>query len=292
MKSRMTTFFIVLFIFSLFPQLILGDMLGAEAPNFSLKDLEGNTISLSEFYGKVIVLLHFNVYCHTCQEEEPLINRIHREYKDLQIIGIAIGNDNKEVLDFTSKFKPKFLIVPDPQKEVFKTYHVTNVPFIDIIDKTGTIRYRGKLTNYNAFKSVLEGMTQEKEVVGPDLWSVPPNFTLIDSEGTEFQLYDIIGDKTILLTFFSVNDPTVRQIIEIMKALYNKYKREDLDMIRIAVRNSLEEVRNFKKAYYVTFPILVDEKGEIIPDLSTLGALAVGVPGAIDGLFEIHKLKI
>ena len=33
----------------------------------------------------------------------------------------------------------------------------------------------------------------------------------------------------------------------------------------------------------------LDEKGEIIPDLSTLGALAVGVPGAIDGLFEIHK---
>jgi peroxiredoxin len=253
----------LLFMLLALPHLVVADMVGVEAADFSLNDLEGNAISLSQFSGKIVALFHFNVYCHTCQEEVPLINRIYQENEDLQVIGIAIGSDIQEALDFKNNYQAEFLVVPDPQKELFEEYHVNSVPLVDIIDKTGTIRYRGKINDYGEFTSIIEEMAQEKEVVGVNLWNNPPNFTLMDTEGNSSQLYDIIGEKTILLTFFSVRDATVRQIIEIMKALYNRYRRQDLELIRIAVKDTVEEIKNFREKYYVTFPILVDEQGEV-----------------------------
>jgi hypothetical protein len=55
----------------------------------------------------------------------------------------------------------------------------------------------------------------------------------------------------------------VQKAIEILKTLYSNYKREDLDIIRIAVGDSLEDVKKFRKKYYVNYPVCVDESGEI-----------------------------
>ena len=71
----------------------LADMIGVEAPDFSLKDLDGNPVSLAQLSGKVLMLVHFNTYCHTCREEVPKINSIMRKHKNLQVIGIAVAND-------------------------------------------------------------------------------------------------------------------------------------------------------------------------------------------------------
>jgi peroxiredoxin len=253
----------VLLLFLAFPRFAAADMLGAGAPDFSLKDLEGNSVSLSALQGRVVMLIHFNTYCHTCREEVPLINQIQQNYKDLKIIGIAIGNDNEEAIAFKKDFRPAYVVVPDPQKDVYEKYFVHAVPLIDIVDRTGTIRYRGKLPGEAELKSVMEKVIEEKEVVGADLWNKPPDFTLATTAGETFRLHDIIGEKTVLLTFTSVRSETMRQVIEIMKTLYSRYKREDLDIVRIAVRDSLEDVQKFKKKYYVNFPILVDGKGRV-----------------------------
>ena len=133
----------VILLFS-FSQSAQCDMLGTAAPDFSLKDLEGNIVSLSHFSGKPVLLIHLNAYCHPCRLEVPLFNKIYREYKDIQVIAIAIGNDNEETLTFKKNFKAEFLLLSDPQQEVYKNYFVRTVPLVDVIDRTGTIRHRGK----------------------------------------------------------------------------------------------------------------------------------------------------
>jgi len=240
-----------------------GDMLGNAAPDFSLRDLEGSPVTLSQFSGKPVLLIHLNAYCHTCREEVPLLNRIYRKYKEIQVIALAIGNDTEEALAFKKNFKAEFLLLTDPQQEVYRQYYVHTVPLIDLIDRTGTIRYRGKIGAYGELAAVIENIIQEKEMVGASLWNKPPDFTLASAEGNPFHLYDNIGEKTILITFLSVRDPFVRQVIEVMKSLYSRYKREDIAIVRIAVNNTSEEVATFKKDFYVNFPILLDKRGEV-----------------------------
>jgi len=259
----MKNIWIVVILLFCFPQRAPCDMFGTAAPDFSLKDLEGNTVSLSQFSGKPVLLIHLNTYCHTCREEVPLFNKIYREHKDIQVIAIVIGNDNEETRTFKKSFKAEFLLLPDPQQEVYKKYFVHRVPLVDVIDKTGTIRYRGKIGVYAEFASVMEKIIKEKEVVGASLWNKPPDFTLVSTEGESFHLYDSIGEKTILVTFLSVRDIFTRQIIEVMKSVYSRYKREDIEILRIAVKNNREEITKFKKDYYVKFPILVDKRGDV-----------------------------
>ena len=196
-------------------------------------------------------------------EEVSLFNKIYREHKDIQVIAIAIGNDNEETRTFKKSFKAEFLLLSDPQKEVYKKYFVHTVPLIDVIDRTGTIRYRGKIGVYAEFASIMEKIIKEKEVVGASLWNKPPDFTLVSTEGESVHLYDNIGKKTILITFLSVRNTFTQQVIEVMKSVYSRYKREDIEILRIAVKNSREEITKFKRDYNVKFPILVDERGDV-----------------------------
>ena len=259
----MKKLFIAFFLFLFLSGTALADMIGVEAPDFSLKDLDGNSVSLAQLSGKVVMLVHFNTYCHTCREEVPKINNIVQKYKNLQVIGIAIANDAEEVAEFKKNFKPDYALVPDPQKELYTKYAVRTVPLIDIIDRTGTIRYRGGVPADAEIAPIMEHALKEKEVaVGAALWNKPPDFTLKNSEGETFHLYENIGSKTIALGFFSVRSEGVHKAIEILKTVYSRYKREDLDIIRIAVGDSLEEVKAFRKKYYVNFPIYIDENAE------------------------------
>ena len=247
----------------LVPQLVLGDIVGEAAPEFSMEDVDGNVVTLSRLSDKTLMLFHFNTYCHTCRQEVPTINKIQQNFPDMKVIGVAIGNDKEEAEAFRKTFKSEYTILPDPEQHLYRSYFVHTVPLIDIIDKTGTIRYRGKITNYADFESVMKKLIDEKEVVGPNLWNQAPDFTLKNTRGEQFRLYDITGEKTVLVTFLSVKDKTINQIVEIMKSLFSKYKREDLEIVRIAVNDSIEEVEAFKDKYHVKFPILLDPDGNV-----------------------------
>ena len=247
----------------LWPWPAAADIVGESAPDFSATDVTGTVVSLSQFSYKTVLLFHFNVYCHSCREEVPLINTIQRNNKDLQVIGIAIGNDTREVLDFQQAFKPEFTLIPDPQQELYKSFYVYTVPLVDIIDTTGTIRYRGKIGDYQAFQSAMHEIMRDKSLVGAGLWNKAPDFTLTGTAGETFRLYDTIGQKQTLITFISVRNQTVHQVVEIMKSLYNQYSREDLNIIRIAVKDSPESVEQFRQKYHVTFPLLLDTDGTV-----------------------------
>lgn len=253
----------MILLFLTVPRIVLGDIVGEAAPEFTMEDVDGNVVTLSSLSDKTLMLFHFNTYCHTCRQEVPTINKIQQNYPDMKVIGVAIGNDKQEVETFRKSFKSEYTILPDPEQNLYREYFVHTVPLIDIIDKTGTIRYRGKITNYADFESVMKGLIDEKQVVGPNLWNQAPDFTLKNTRGEPFRLYDITGEKTVLVTFLSVKDKTIHQIVEIMKSLFSKYKREDLEMVRIAVNDSIQDVESFKETYYVKFPILLDPDGQV-----------------------------
>ena len=118
------------------------------APNFELQDIEGNTVELSDYSGKVILLNFFATWCQPCRAELPDFNEIQEEYKeDVKIIAVHMGREGKAHLqNFASANNLDFTIVMDDGK-VSKLYGpITGIPVTVIIDKKFKIakRYIGR----------------------------------------------------------------------------------------------------------------------------------------------------
>jgi peroxiredoxin len=114
-----------------------GDM----APDFSLVDIAGKTLSLSQLKGKVVVLNFFTIWCQPCRHEMPDLNAIYKENKDkgLEMVGICLNADPNQLKVLVQQLKLEYPVLLGTDK-VSKDYgEIVGVPTTFIIDKQGKI---------------------------------------------------------------------------------------------------------------------------------------------------------
>lgn len=129
------------------------------APNFTLNDLRGETLSLSDFKGKVVVLDFMTTGCPTCTEEIKHLNDLYEKYSiNVAIIMISIdpNGDTPETLQqFVGKYAITWFVVSDTAN-VNHDYGVSAIPTQVVIDKNGYIHTR--------FVGVTAASTLSKEI--------------------------------------------------------------------------------------------------------------------------------
>lgn len=115
-----------------------------DAPDFTLIDLNGNKISLSELEGNVVFLNFWATWCTPCKKEIPYFNEAHEKYKDsgLKIIGISIDRSEKIVKRFLEKREIIYPIAMGSQKFLSDYGIARVVPVTVIIDKKGKLRHK------------------------------------------------------------------------------------------------------------------------------------------------------
>jgi peroxiredoxin len=116
-----------------------------QAPEFTLKDLDGNKISLSDYRGKVVFLNFWATWCPPCRYEIPGFIEAYKKYKDkgMEIIGISLDRTGPmSVLAFARRYKINYPVVM-LTKEIFEDYGpIPAIPVTVIIDKKGRLRHR------------------------------------------------------------------------------------------------------------------------------------------------------
>lgn len=98
--------------------------IGDKAPDFSLKDTVGNTIKLSSFKGKNVVL-YFYPKDNTpgCTAEACSFRDSFSEYKNKGVVILGVSmDDQKSHKKFTEKYKLPFILLCDITGEVCKKY--------------------------------------------------------------------------------------------------------------------------------------------------------------------------
>ncbi len=115
---------------------------GRPAPDFSLKDLDGNTVRLRDLRGQVVFLNFWATWCPPCREEMPEIQKIHERYGDqgVTVIGIDLDETVAEVRDYTEAGGFTWTFVIDTTGSVARDYRVDVIPTSFFIDSEGTIR--------------------------------------------------------------------------------------------------------------------------------------------------------
>jgi len=115
------------------------------APQFSLEDLKGNTIALSDLEGKVIFLNFWATWCSPCRVEIPDFVESYKENKDkgLEILGVSVDRaGTKSLLGFVEEFKINYPVALATPKIVNDYQPGRFIPVTIIIDKKGKIRHK------------------------------------------------------------------------------------------------------------------------------------------------------
>ncbi len=115
---------------------------GEPAPDFTLVDLDGNQVSLSDFRGKTVFVNFWTQWCPPCRAEMPEMEAFYQEYKDkgVVVIGVDIKETREEVLQYVQEGGYSWTFVLDTIGDVTANYEVTAIPTSFFIDREGIIQ--------------------------------------------------------------------------------------------------------------------------------------------------------
>ena len=118
----------------------IGTEVGQKAPDFSLKNIDGEKVNLRELEGKKVFLNFWASWCKPCQIEMPDIQKLHEEYgEDVEIIAVNLGESKKEVKNFLEMRGYNFTILLDENREIGSKYMVRAIPTTYFLDEKGII---------------------------------------------------------------------------------------------------------------------------------------------------------
>ena len=134
-------------------------VVGKPAPNFTLKDLHGEAIELSDYQGQVVFLNFWATWCKPCQEEMPSMERLHQDLESnfsdrFVMLAVSIDKSADDIPAFMAKHKLTFPVLHDRWGKVDRIYKIMGVPETYIIDQTGVL---------------------VEKVIGPRDWNVAQN---------------------------------------------------------------------------------------------------------------------
>jgi peroxiredoxin/outer membrane lipoprotein-sorting protein len=115
--------------------------IGKVAPEFSLASIGGKEVRLSDLRGKVVLLDFWATWCTPCRSEMPVIELLHRQFKDKGLVVLGIDDeDSATQREFLKKSDFSFESLVEARKQVTNQFHVGGIPTTVLIDQQGTIR--------------------------------------------------------------------------------------------------------------------------------------------------------
>jgi len=117
---------------------------GVPAPAFEAVRMNGGTISLASYRGRVVLLNFWGIACPPCRIEMPELEKIRRRYVDqgLEILGIEEMNATAgEARRFIDEIGVRYPILLDPHETIGRLYRLEAHPTTVVIDRAGRIAW-------------------------------------------------------------------------------------------------------------------------------------------------------
>ncbi len=121
---------------------------GREAPDFTLRDLDGQAHQLTELRGRPVLINFWATWCAPCRLEMPtLVSRYQQSQAapsggaGLEILAVAINSTPDTVMAFRKEFGLRFPVLLDTDSQILNRYQVGAIPTSYLVDRAGTVRW-------------------------------------------------------------------------------------------------------------------------------------------------------
>ncbi len=133
---------------SIFPVVTLSALpveleIGSHAPDFTLQNINGETVTLSDFRDKIVMVNFWNHLCHSCTGEIPHIQAVFNTWSDDDLVILAVHIKSRDIIvqNFVKNRGITFPVLLDTEKKVYNRYQVHGYPVTFFIDGKGIIRH-------------------------------------------------------------------------------------------------------------------------------------------------------
>jgi peroxiredoxin len=117
------------------------------APDFTLRDLDGERMALKSLRGKVVLVNFWATWCPPCRMEIPDLNRIHTAYEEQGVVVLGVSFDelsSEQIKNFVKNYKVVYPIVHGTQSELSPIGRAYNwegyLPTTYVVDREGRIQ--------------------------------------------------------------------------------------------------------------------------------------------------------
>jgi cytochrome c biogenesis protein CcmG/thiol:disulfide interchange protein DsbE len=119
---------------------------GQPAPSLKVTTTSGQTVSLSNYKGHVLVLDFFASWCEPCKRAIPHLIELNRKYgkHGLQILGLSLDEDREDLNEFVMPLKLNYPVA-QANEDLQSGYGLRSIPTLVLIDKKGIVveKYMG-----------------------------------------------------------------------------------------------------------------------------------------------------
>ena len=114
--------------------------IGDIAPDFTSKDVNGNTVKLSDYKGKVILIEFWATWCPPCREFTPVLNKIYEKYKDKGFVILALTPEENidTVMSYIKGYDIIYPVLITDMKTT-RRYGVISIPVSFLVNREGNV---------------------------------------------------------------------------------------------------------------------------------------------------------
>ncbi|MEZ4669860.1 MAG: TlpA disulfide reductase family protein [Anaerolineae bacterium] len=111
------------------------------APEFSFEGFDGQSYSLSDFHGQIVVLNFWASWCVPCFTETPILEALWQKYKEQGVvfIGLAYADFDRASITYLKDNDVTYINGADTGSIIADSYGVVGIPETFVIDKSGKI---------------------------------------------------------------------------------------------------------------------------------------------------------
>ena len=117
---------------------------GAQATDFTLRDVDGKTVRLSDYQGKVVLIDFWATWCVPCEAEIPHLQELYAQNEPKGFVVLGVSMDGPETIanvgSFARRYNLTFPILLDEETKVVGVYNPKRTaPLQVLIDRKGQI---------------------------------------------------------------------------------------------------------------------------------------------------------